>query len=77
MGTATFIQGGFVFGPLASRRLGRSLGINNVPRKTCSYSCVYCQAGRTPHTEIERRAFYEPAALVAEVTPEPVAPFLA
>ncbi|MCA9666188.1 MAG: radical SAM protein [Myxococcales bacterium] len=68
MGTATFMQGGFVFGPLASRRLGRSLGINNVPRKTCSYSCVYCQAGRTPHTEIERRAFYEPAALVAEVT---------
>jgi len=35
------------FGPVPSRRLGRSLGINNIPPKLCSYSCVYCQLGRT------------------------------
>ena len=35
------------FGPVPSRRLGRSLGINNIPLKVCSYSCVYCQLGPT------------------------------
>lgn len=43
----------FAFGPVPSRRLGRSLGINNVPPKSCSYSCVYCQVGRTPEGGIE------------------------
>ncbi len=38
----------FVFGPVLSRRLGRSLGIDPVPLKTCTYDCVYCQLGRTP-----------------------------
>lgn len=37
----------YVFGPVASRRLGRSLGVDLVPLKTCSYDCLYCQAGRT------------------------------
>ncbi len=36
-----------IFGPVHSRRLGLSLGINHLPPKTCSYSCVYCQLGRT------------------------------
>ncbi len=36
------------FGPVPSRRLGRSLGINNIPPKHCSYACVYCQVGPTP-----------------------------
>ncbi|MFO8034679.1 MAG: radical SAM protein, partial [Candidatus Bipolaricaulota bacterium] len=49
-----------VFGPVPSRRLGRSLGINNVPPKACTYSCVYCQLGRTMHMETERRSFYKP-----------------
>ena len=35
------------FGPVPSRRLGRSLGINNIPPKACSYACVYCQVGHT------------------------------
>ncbi|MGB9794304.1 MAG: radical SAM protein, partial [Caldisericum exile] len=34
------------FGPVPSRRLGRSLGVNNIPPKICTYSCVYCQLGR-------------------------------
>jgi wyosine [tRNA(Phe)-imidazoG37] synthetase (radical SAM superfamily) len=50
----------FAFGPVPSRRLGKSLGINNIPAKTCSYSCVYCQLGRTIKRTVDRQAFYEP-----------------
>ncbi len=46
------------FGPVPSRRLGRSIGINNIPPKVCTYACVYCQLGRTPRMEITRQAFY-------------------
>lgn len=49
-----------VFGPVPSRRLGQSLGINNIPPKTCTYSCVYCQIGRTNRMCIDRRDFYSP-----------------
>jgi wyosine [tRNA(Phe)-imidazoG37] synthetase (radical SAM superfamily) len=55
------------FGPVPSRRLGRSLGINNIPPKICTYSCVYCQLGRTLKMEVERRAFYEPEMVVSDV----------
>jgi wyosine [tRNA(Phe)-imidazoG37] synthetase (radical SAM superfamily) len=55
------------FGPVPSRRLGRSLGINNIPPKSCSYSCVYCQVGPTHHPEIEPHPFYEPQQIVEEV----------
>ncbi len=56
-----------VFGPVPSRRLGRSLGVNNIPPKYCSYSCVYCQLGITRNLVTERRAFYDPEEVVAEV----------
>jgi wyosine [tRNA(Phe)-imidazoG37] synthetase (radical SAM superfamily) len=49
------------FGPVPSRRLGRSLGINNIPPKVCSYSCVYCQLGRTPQMQVRRQAFNDPS----------------
>jgi len=55
------------FGPVPSRRLGRSLGVNNIPPKTCSYSCVYCQLGKTTNLSIERKRFYDPASIVKEV----------
>jgi len=55
------------FGPVPSRRLGQSLGINNIPPKVCTYSCVYCQVGRTSHLQTERRAFYRPEEIVEEV----------
>jgi wyosine [tRNA(Phe)-imidazoG37] synthetase (radical SAM superfamily) len=55
------------FGPVPSRRLGRSLGINNVPAKTCSYSCIYCQLGTTTKMQIERRTFYEPSHVFTSV----------
>jgi len=57
----------YVFGPVTSRRLGRSLGVNNVPYKTCSYSCVYCQLGRTTDLTVERRSFYDWRDIVREV----------
>lgn len=47
-----------IFGPVPSRRFGMSLGVNNIPSKTCSYSCIYCQVGRTDDMTIERRKFY-------------------
>jgi wyosine [tRNA(Phe)-imidazoG37] synthetase (radical SAM superfamily) len=47
------------FGPVPSRRLRRSLGINNIPPKICTYSCVYCQLGRTLKMQGRRQAFYE------------------
>ncbi|MHB8119608.1 MAG: radical SAM protein [Methanothrix sp.] len=55
------------FGPVPSRRLGRSLGINNIPSKICSYSCAYCQVGRTVQMEVKRRSFYPPQEIYEEV----------
>jgi wyosine [tRNA(Phe)-imidazoG37] synthetase (radical SAM superfamily) len=56
------------FGPIPSRRLGRSLGINHIPPKACSYACIYCQAGRTTDISMERRTFHDPAEVAADVT---------
>jgi len=53
----------FAFGPVPSRRLGRSLGINNIPPKTCSYSCIYCQVGKTNNFTVDRQAFHKPENL--------------
>jgi len=55
------------FGPVPSRRLGRSLGINNIPPKACSYSCIYCQVGPTLDTEIVPHSFYTPDQICREV----------
>lgn len=55
------------FGPVPSRRLGRSLGINTIPAKVCSYDCIYCQLGRTGEQTIERRTFYPPQEVAQEV----------
>ncbi len=56
------------FGPVPSRRLGRSLGINNIPPKHCSYSCLYCQVGPTRASEIQPRFFYQPEDVFKEVS---------
>jgi wyosine [tRNA(Phe)-imidazoG37] synthetase (radical SAM superfamily) len=55
------------FGPVPSRRLGQSLGVNNIPPKVCTYSCIYCQIGKTEELSNERRAFYRPEDLASEV----------
>lgn len=56
------------FGPVPSRRLGQSLGINNVTTKSCSYTCVYCQVGETTHKFIEPRDFFTPQQIFDAVT---------
>lgn len=56
------------FGPVPSRRLGRSLGINNIPPKHCSYSCLYCQVGRTRQQEVAPQAFYPPQEILQQVS---------
>lgn len=55
------------FGPIPSRRLGQSLGINNVTTKSCSYTCVYCQVGQTTDKFIEPRRFFTPEQIHAAV----------
>lgn len=55
------------YGPVPSRRLGYSLGINNIPAKHCSYSCIYCQVGRTTHLKIERQEFYPVDQILSDV----------
>jgi wyosine [tRNA(Phe)-imidazoG37] synthetase (radical SAM superfamily) len=56
-----------VFGPVPSRRLGRSLGVNNIPYKVCTYSCIYCQVGKAIKMQINRQEFYKPDDLAGEV----------
>ena len=57
----------YVFGPVPSRRLGRSLGIDLVPFKTCSYDCIYCQLGRTTKKTVERREYVPLKAVLSEL----------
>lgn len=47
-----------IFGIVPSRRLGRSLGLSTIPISTCTYSCVYCQLGRTRNMTMERKIFF-------------------
>lgn len=55
------------FGPIPSRRLGRSVGINNIPPKVCSYGCVYCQVGATSSPQLEPRPIYPPLEVARAV----------
>jgi len=57
----------YVFGPVPSRRLGRSLGVDLVPFKTCTYDCIYCQLGRTTHKTIERKEWVPLGDVLCEV----------
>ena len=56
-----------VFGPVPSRRLGKSMGVNNIPHKVCSYSCMYCQVGKAVKMQVNRQEFYKPEELIDEV----------
>ncbi len=53
-----------IFGPVPSRRLGRSLGINNIPYKACTYSCIYCQLGKTKKLTAEPQQYYDPEQIL-------------
>lgn len=56
-----------VFGPVPSRRLGQSLGIDPVPFKTCNWNCVYCQLGRTAPFSLERHEYVPKTEILAQV----------
>jgi wyosine [tRNA(Phe)-imidazoG37] synthetase (radical SAM superfamily) len=61
------VTSNIIFGPVPSRRLGKSLGVNNIPPKICSYSCKYCQVGLTDKMEIQRQSFYPPDDIARQV----------
>jgi wyosine [tRNA(Phe)-imidazoG37] synthetase (radical SAM superfamily) len=55
-----------LFGPVPSRRLGRSLGVDLIPPKTCPYDCIYCEVGPTTH-QTRQRFSYRTQAIIAEL----------
>lgn len=57
----------YVYGPVPSRRLGRSLGVDLVPFKVCTFDCVYCQLGRTTIKTVERKEYVSAADVLDEV----------
>jgi len=57
----------FTFGPIPSRRLGFSLGVDIIPKKFCSFDCIYCQVGKTTNQDIKRKSFFDVQEVVSEI----------
>ncbi|HLP62368.1 MAG TPA: radical SAM protein [Candidatus Deferrimicrobium sp.] len=57
----------YVFGPIPSRRLGISLGVDIIPYKTCSLDCLYCECGKTTELTLERKHFVDPGIVLAQI----------
>jgi wyosine [tRNA(Phe)-imidazoG37] synthetase (radical SAM superfamily) len=57
----------YIFGPVPSRRLGRSLGVDLVPYKTCTFDCIYCDLGRTTHKTVSRQSYVPPEEIQREL----------
>jgi wyosine [tRNA(Phe)-imidazoG37] synthetase (radical SAM superfamily) len=57
----------YIFGPVPSRRLGRSLGVDLVPFKTCTFDCIYCELGKTTHRTISRQSYVKPEEIRMEL----------
>lgn len=57
----------YLFGPVPSRRFGRSLGVDLTPYKTCSLDCVFCQLGRTTRHTVTRKEYVPTDAVIAEI----------
>ena len=57
----------YLFGPVPSRRLGRSLGVDLVPYKTCSFDCIFCQLGRTTNKTVTRKEYVPVSDVLAEL----------
>lgn len=68
MDTAKAKQISYTYGPVPSRRLGLSLGVDIVPAKVCTLDCIYCQIGRTTRSSIVRQDFIDIDAVLAELT---------
>jgi wyosine [tRNA(Phe)-imidazoG37] synthetase (radical SAM superfamily) len=58
----------YLFGPVPSRRLGRSLGVDLVQHKTCSFNCVYCECGKTTMLTNKRAEYVPTGEVIAEIT---------
>lgn len=56
----------YIYGPVPSRRLGISLGVSPIPKKTCNYSCIYCQLGRTKPMTNSRTMFFDTDEIIRE-----------
>lgn len=56
-----------VFGPVPSRRLGQSIGVNHIPPKICTYACRYCQLGKAIRMQTKREVFYNPDDITKQV----------
>ena len=57
----------YVYGPVPSRRLGFSLGVDILPFKTCTLDCVYCQLGASSRTTVRRKTFFDPKDVLDQV----------
>ncbi len=57
----------YAYGPVPSRRLGRSLGVSPIPHKTCSYNCIYCQLGQTGKLQVKRESFYPKEDILSDI----------
>ena len=57
----------YLFGPVSSGRLGRSLGVDLVPHKTCSFNCVYYECGKTTLLTTERAEYFPTSEVMAEL----------
>lgn len=56
-----------IYGPVPSRRLGFSLGIDIIPFKTCSFNCIYCQLGPTLKKTIQRKEYFPPSEILSRI----------
>jgi len=57
----------YLYGPVPSRRLGKSLGVDLVPHKTCTYDCIYCQLGKTTNKTIQRLEYVPVSDVLSEL----------
>ncbi len=56
-----------VYGPVPSRRLGYSLGVDILPPKTCTLDCIYCQLGPTPKKTTQRKTYFDQEEIIAQI----------
>ncbi len=60
-------MGDCIYGPVPSRRLGRSLGLDLLPAKICTYNCIYCQLGQSSAKTVKRRAYRDAEEILAQL----------
>jgi wyosine [tRNA(Phe)-imidazoG37] synthetase (radical SAM superfamily) len=61
-------MGRYIFGPVPSRRLGFSLGVDIIPPKVCTFDCIYCQIGKTTKLTMQRESYFDPKEVAEAVT---------